>query len=114
MLQEPGSYVGEVVKVMGKNKVLVKVHPEGKYVVDIDKNIDITKCTPTVRVALRNDSYQVWISSLVTCGSGSCESGIGNYESDHFVALIFRAVFRKISYFTYNDRLWLILHPVGH
>jgi hypothetical protein len=24
-LQEPGSYVGEVVKVMGKNKVLVKV-----------------------------------------------------------------------------------------
>lgn len=26
LLQEPGSYVGEVVKVMGKNKVLVKVH----------------------------------------------------------------------------------------
>jgi hypothetical protein len=25
MLQEPGSYVGEVVKVMGKKKVLVKV-----------------------------------------------------------------------------------------
>lgn len=25
LLQEPGSYVGEVVKVMGKNKVLVKV-----------------------------------------------------------------------------------------
>jgi 26S proteasome regulatory subunit T6 len=24
-LQEPGSYVGEVIKVMGKNKVLVKV-----------------------------------------------------------------------------------------
>lgn len=31
MLQEPGSYVGEVVKVMGKKKVLVKVQPEGKY-----------------------------------------------------------------------------------
>lgn len=44
---------------MGKNKVLVKVHPEGKYVVDIDKDIEITKCLPTVRVALRNDSYQV-------------------------------------------------------
>ncbi|PPR80733.1 hypothetical protein GOBAR_AA39981 [Gossypium barbadense] len=57
LLQEPGSYVGEVVKVMGKNKVLVKVHPEGKYVVDIDKNIDITKITPSTRVALRNDSY---------------------------------------------------------
>ncbi|MBA0747464.1 hypothetical protein Gogos_004376 [Gossypium gossypioides] len=57
LLQEPGSYVGEIVKVMGKNKVLVKVHPEGKYVVDIDKNIDITKITPSTRVALRNDSY---------------------------------------------------------
>jgi 26S proteasome regulatory subunit T6 len=57
MLQEPGSYVGEVVKVMGKSKVLVKVNPEGKYVVDIDKNIDITKITPNTRVALRNDSY---------------------------------------------------------
>ncbi|KAG8491625.1 hypothetical protein CXB51_014974 [Gossypium anomalum] len=57
LLQEPGSYVGEVVKVMGKNKFLVKVHPEGKYVVDIDKNIDITKITPSTRVALRNDSY---------------------------------------------------------
>ncbi|KAL6568085.1 26S proteasome regulatory subunit 8 A [Orobanche hederae] len=57
LLQEPGSYVGEVVKVMGKSKVLVKVHPEGKYVVDIDKSIDITKITPSMRVALRNDSY---------------------------------------------------------
>jgi ATP-dependent 26S proteasome regulatory subunit len=31
VLQEPGSYVGEVVKLMGKKKVLVKVQPEGKY-----------------------------------------------------------------------------------
>lgn len=57
LLQEPGSYVGEVVKVMGKTKVLVKVHPEGKYVVDVDKSIDINTITPTTRVALRNDSY---------------------------------------------------------
>lgn len=56
-LQEPGSYVGEVVKAMGKNKVLVKVGPEGKFVVDIDKEIDINKCLPNTRVALRNDSY---------------------------------------------------------
>merc|ERR1711862_856839 len=57
LLMEPGSYVGEVVKLMGKNKVLVKVNPEGKYVVDLDKNVDISKVTPTTRVALRNDSY---------------------------------------------------------
>ena len=31
LLHEPGSYVGEVVKAMGKNKVLVKVQREGKY-----------------------------------------------------------------------------------
>ena len=31
LLHEPGSYVGEIVKVMGKTKVLVKVQPEGKY-----------------------------------------------------------------------------------
>ena len=28
LLQEPGSYVGEVVKLMGKKKALVKIHPE--------------------------------------------------------------------------------------
>lgn len=39
------------------SQVLVKVNPEGKYVVDIDKDIDVNKCTPNTRVALRNDSY---------------------------------------------------------
>jgi len=89
LLQEPGSYVGEVVKVgrgrgeggrlrtparasrpppttphprrppqvMGKSKVLVKVHPEGKYVVDIDPSIDVAAVKPGARAALRNDSY---------------------------------------------------------
>lgn len=56
-LHEPGSYVGEIVKPMGKLKVLVKVNPDGKYVVDLDKDIDINKCTPNTRVALRSDSY---------------------------------------------------------
>lgn len=57
LLHEAGSYVGEVVKAMGKTKVLVKVHPEGKYVVDLDKKIDVAKLSPNTRVALRNDSY---------------------------------------------------------
>ncbi|NWH98956.1 PRS8 protein, partial [Tichodroma muraria] len=81
LLQEQGSYVGEVVRAMDKKKVLVKVHPEGKFVVDVDKNIDIndvsapglrgvpragrdtqppvlsSQVTPNCRVALRNDSY---------------------------------------------------------
>ncbi|KXJ15247.1 26S protease regulatory subunit 8 [Exaiptasia diaphana] len=57
LLQEQGSYVGEVVKPMDKKKVLVKVHPEGKFVVDIDKGIDMADVAQNCRVALRNDSY---------------------------------------------------------
>ncbi|GAA5836695.1 hypothetical protein JCM11251_002701 [Rhodosporidiobolus azoricus] len=59
LLQEPGSYVGEVVKIMGKKKVLVKVQPEGKYVVDFAPNIQLSQLTPNLRVALRSDSYQL-------------------------------------------------------
>ncbi|KAF5329142.1 hypothetical protein D9611_013220 [Ephemerocybe angulata] len=59
LLHEPGSYVGEVIKVMGKSKVLVKVQPEGKYIVDIDSEIDINALKPTLRVALRSDSYTI-------------------------------------------------------
>lgn len=59
LLQEPGSYVGEVIKVMGKNKILVKLQPEGKYVVKVDDKIDVNKLTAGTRVALRNDSYQL-------------------------------------------------------
>eukprot|EP00456_Euglypha_rotunda_P012654 TRINITY_DN13642_c0_g1_i5.p1 TRINITY_DN13642_c0_g1~~TRINITY_DN13642_c0_g1_i5.p1 ORF type:complete len:388 (-),score=63.97 TRINITY_DN13642_c0_g1_i5:197-1360(-) len=57
LLQEPGSYVGEVVKVMGANAILVKVHSEGKYVVKCADAVDKTKLTAGVRVALKNDSY---------------------------------------------------------
>eukprot|EP00419_Tripos_fusus_P067009 CAMPEP_0172904790 /NCGR_PEP_ID=MMETSP1075-20121228/173333_1 /TAXON_ID=2916 /ORGANISM="Ceratium fusus, Strain PA161109" /LENGTH=118 /DNA_ID=CAMNT_0013761895 /DNA_START=20 /DNA_END=373 /DNA_ORIENTATION=+ len=53
MLLEPASNCGEVIKAMGKNKVLVKVGQEGKYVVDIDKDIDIEDCKPNARIALR-------------------------------------------------------------
>merc|ERR1711998_479986 len=42
---------------MGKTKVLVKVNPEGKYVVAIDKSIKIEDCIPNSRVALKSDSY---------------------------------------------------------
>merc|ERR1712137_538756 len=42
---------------MGKTKILVKVNPEGKFVVDLDKAIDIKDVTPGLRVALKNDSY---------------------------------------------------------
>jgi 26S proteasome regulatory subunit T6 len=59
LLQESGSYVGEVVKVMGKKEVLVKLHPEGKYVVQLDEGIEMHKISSGTRVALRNDSYKL-------------------------------------------------------
>ncbi|KTW32885.1 26S protease regulatory subunit 8 [Pneumocystis murina B123] len=57
LLQEPASYVGEVIKTMGKKKVLVKCQPEGKYVVDIADGIDIKKLTAGLRVSLLSSSY---------------------------------------------------------
>ena len=59
LLHMSGSYIGEVIKVMSRKKVLVKVGPEGKYVVDIAKDIDIEKCTMNTRVALKDGSYQL-------------------------------------------------------
>lgn len=56
LLQEPGSYVGEVVKVMGKTKVLCKVHPEGKYVVDLDKVRRLPDISAPRRVAHVNSA----------------------------------------------------------
>lgn len=46
-------------QIMGKKQVLVKVQPEGKYVVDLDKSIEIAKVVQGARVTLRNDSYQL-------------------------------------------------------
>lgn len=56
-LQETGSSVGEVVKVMGTDKVLVKINPEGKYIVNADKAINMEELKPNTRVALKSDNY---------------------------------------------------------
>ena len=59
LLQEPGSHIGEVVKVMGKDKVLVKAGHEGKYIVTVDKAVKMEEVVPGARVALRQDSYEL-------------------------------------------------------
>jgi 26S proteasome regulatory subunit T6 len=56
-LQDASSYIGEVVKVMSKHRVLVKINPDGKYVVGVSPKIDMAKLVPATRVALRSDSY---------------------------------------------------------
>ncbi|ONH66986.1 hypothetical protein BON22_2827 [Cyberlindnera fabianii] len=59
LLQEPGSYVGEVVKALSKKKVLVKIHPEGKYIVELAPEIDIKDIKPSLRVCLKSDNYNL-------------------------------------------------------
>ncbi len=56
MHAEPSS-IGEVVKLLGKDKVLVKMNPDGKMVVKIAADIDINKLKPNTRVALQGSSY---------------------------------------------------------
>jgi|LauGreDrversion4_2_1035121.scaffolds.fasta_scaffold87991_2 26S proteasome regulatory subunit T6 len=57
LLLQPASQIGEVSKMMGKKKCLVKIGGEGKYVVDVDRKIDTDKLTPNTRVALKSDSF---------------------------------------------------------
>ena len=57
LLLQPASQIGEVSKMMGKKKCLVKIGGEGKYVVDVDRKIDVDKLTPNTRVALKSDSF---------------------------------------------------------
>ncbi|TNV87098.1 hypothetical protein FGO68_gene1276 [Halteria grandinella] len=59
LLLMPASQIGEVSKMMGKKKCLVKIGGEGKYVVDVDRKIDVDKLTPNTRVALRSDSFML-------------------------------------------------------
>lgn len=58
-LLESGSFVGEVVKSMCNDKILVKISLEGKYVVDLASDIDVNLVTPNTRVALMSDSYKL-------------------------------------------------------
>ncbi len=59
LLLESGSNVGEVARTMGKNKVLVKVGQEGKYVVEVASDIDTTQLKPNTRVCLKSDTYML-------------------------------------------------------
>lgn len=52
-------------QVMGKAKVLVKVHPEGKYVVDLDKDIDIAQVSSPSPSGLDAQGFL----GVLTCGT---------------------------------------------
>ena len=61
MLQEPSSMWEKWVKVMGKDKALVKMNPDGKYYCDIDvKNVQVSQLKAGTRVAPKSDSYLMY------------------------------------------------------
>ncbi|VVC46142.1 P-loop containing nucleoside triphosphate hydrolase,ATPase, AAA-type, core,AAA+ ATPase domain,26S [Cinara cedri] len=55
LLLEQSSFIGKVIKVIDKKKVLVNIHMEGKYVVETNSNIDVKDLKPNCRVALSSD-----------------------------------------------------------
>ncbi|KAF0992985.1 hypothetical protein HZS_990 [Henneguya salminicola] len=57
MLHDQCSSVGELIRLIGTKKALVKIQPDGKYLVDIDKKMDVKLLKKNVRVALKSDSY---------------------------------------------------------
>lgn len=59
-LQESAGEVGEVVKALSKDKILVKLSNEGKYIVSLDKSIKVEELKPNMRVALKANSYLLY------------------------------------------------------
>lgn len=60
IIQEPSCTVGEISKKMGKNIVLVKTTTEGKYLVEVEPQIEYEDLKPGMRVALRSDTYSLY------------------------------------------------------
>ena len=51
-LKKSGNQVAEVIKILGKDKVLVKGAYDGKYLVKVDKKVNIEDLRPNIRVTL--------------------------------------------------------------
>ena len=56
---EDYSYVGEVVKVMDKSRVLVKANHDEKLVVQVEPEVEFKDLVPSCRVALRSGNYAI-------------------------------------------------------
>ena len=51
-LKRSGNQVAEVIKILGKDKVLVKASSDAKYIVKVDKKVNIEDLRPNIRVTL--------------------------------------------------------------
>ena len=59
-LQEPAAHVGEVVKPISKEKIMVKITHEGKFIVTLNKSVKVEDCKANTRVALKSNSYELF------------------------------------------------------
>jgi 26S proteasome regulatory subunit T6 len=58
-LQKEGSSVGEIIQIQGE-KVLIKINQDGNYFVNVHPKIKKTKLVPGMRVAVKNETYQIY------------------------------------------------------
>eukprot|EP00834_Sanchytrium_tribonematis_P002606 NODE_84_length_22354_cov_0.646506.p13 type:complete len:202 gc:universal NODE_84_length_22354_cov_0.646506:6930-6325(-) len=58
-LQSPPAHIGEFIKILN-DKALIKVQPDGKYLVTIDDDVDRKQLAPSSRVALKHDNYSLY------------------------------------------------------
>jgi len=56
-IMDPGCYVGEVIKMMDREKVLVKIRLEGKYICNLDEPLRGETLKASTRIAVRSDNY---------------------------------------------------------
>eukprot|EP00917_Polyrhabdina_sp_WS-2016_P020178 GHVP01043209.1.p1 GENE.GHVP01043209.1~~GHVP01043209.1.p1 ORF type:complete len:428 (-),score=96.80 GHVP01043209.1:10-1293(-) len=60
-LQEPSGLIGDVIKLLGNSKALIKTGSEGKFVVEIEERlVSPEDLKPSQRVAIRSDSYSIY------------------------------------------------------
>lgn len=59
IVQEASSGVGTVVSKMGTRKCLVKTQPDGKYIVNVEEQVDYAQLKTGMRVALRADTSDI-------------------------------------------------------
>lgn len=60
-MQLPPSMVGEVIKVLSKTKIQIKIQPEGRYICKPHEDINLDGLKPGVRVAIRSESHEVYV-----------------------------------------------------
>jgi 26S proteasome regulatory subunit T6 len=58
-LQKEGSSVGEIIQIQGE-KVLIKINQDGNYFVNVHHKIKKTRLVPGMRVAVKNETYQIY------------------------------------------------------